>query len=120
MILCIIDGVRRVLPTAVIALILLIPGVATAADRNFTLRYTNNVNGQITIAANTLMQCPIDTPDPLMNSGCQGSRDGTSSRNNNSFDMRWLDVDADPNTFTSSSADLALPAGARVLFSSLK
>lgn len=93
--------------------------LARAAERPFSLRYSNNVNGQITIAANTIMQCPTDTVDPLMNSGCTGARAGTSSRNNNSFDMRWLDVDSDPATFTSSSATLAVPAGSRVLFAGL-
>jgi len=92
---------------------------AAAAERNFTLRYSTNVNGQITMAANVMMQCPTDTVDPLMNSGCLAARDGTGSRNNNSFDMRWLDVDSDPSTFTSSSAQLAMPAGSRVLFAGL-
>ena len=100
---------------------LLATGVTTAAaaERNFSLRYSSNVNGQITMAANTIMRCPTDTVDPLMNSGCTGAQAGTSSRNNNSFDMRWLDVDSDPSTFTSSSADLSVPAGARVLFAGL-
>lgn len=92
---------------------------ASAAERNFSLRYSNNVNGQITIAANTIMQCPTDTVDPLMNSGCLGARAGTNARNNNSFDMQWLDVDSDPSTFTSSSAQLLMPAGSRVLFAGL-
>ena len=81
-----------------------------AAERPFSLRYSSNVSGQITIAGNTIMRCPTDTVDPLMNSGCLGAQAGTSSRNNNSFDMQWLDVDSDASTFTSSSSDLALPA----------
>ena len=93
--------------------------VASAAERPFSLRYSNNVNGQITIAANTIMRCPTDTVDPLMNSGCTGAQAGTSSRNNNSFDMRWLDVDSDSSTFTSSSATLSVPTGSRVLFAGL-
>ncbi len=93
--------------------------VASAAERPFSLRYSNNVNGQIAIAANTIMRCPTDTVDPLMNSGCTGAQAGTSSRNNNSFDMRWLDVDSDSSTFTSSSATLSVPTGSRVLFAGL-
>lgn len=123
-------SVPRVIPrrpllriAALLAAILGIAGLATAtaaaAERNFSLRYSNNVNGQITIAANTIMECPTNTVDPLMNSGCTGARAGTSDRNNNSFDMQWLDVDSDPSTFTSSSSDLALPAGSRVLFAGL-
>ena len=33
--------------------------------------------------------------------------------------MTWVDVDGDPATFDSSSADLTLPAGASVLFAGL-
>ena len=93
--------------------------VVSNSGRNFTLRYSNNINGQITIAANTLMQCPTATPDPTVNSGCAGARAGTNSRNNNTFDMGWIDVDADPTTFNSSQATLNLPTDGVVLFAGL-
>ena len=93
--------------------------VVSNSGRNFTLRYSNNINGQITIAANTLMQCPTATPDPAVNSGCAGARAGTNSRNNNTFDMGWIDVDADPTTFNSSQATLNLPTDGVVLFAGL-
>ena len=93
--------------------------VVSNTGRNFTLRYSNNINGQITIAANTLMQCPTATPDPAVNSGCAGARAGTNSRNNNTFDMGWLDVDSDPSTFDSSQATLNLPSDGVVLFAGL-
>ena len=92
---------------------------ATGGLRDYTLRYTNNANGQITMASNVVMQCPTDTVDPSMNSACAGSRAGTNARNNNSYDMRWLDIDSDPWTFDSSSAQLLLPASGRVLFAGL-
>lgn len=69
-------GVRRSLELliALLAGALLAPAIVVSAatssaqivsnsGRNFTLRYSNNINGEITIAANTLMQCPIATPD---------------------------------------------------------
>lgn len=93
--------------------------VVSNSGRNFTLRYSNNINGQITIAANTLMQCPTATPDPAVNSGCAGARAGTNARNNNTFDMGWLDVDSDPSTFDSSQATLNLPSDGVVLFAGL-
>jgi uncharacterized repeat protein (TIGR01451 family) len=93
--------------------------VVSNSGRNFTLRYSNNINGQIAIAANTLMQCPTGTPDPTVNSGCAGARAGTNSRNNNTFDMGWIDVDADPTTFNSSQATLNLPTDGVVLFAGL-
>ena len=125
-------GVRR-LSKSLIALLagaLLAPAIVVSAatssaqvvsnsGRNFTLRYSNNINGQITIAANTLMQCPTATPDPTVNNGCAGARAGTNSRNNNTFDMGWIDVDADPTTFNSSQATLNLPTDGVVLFAGL-
>ncbi len=90
-----------------------------AVQRDFSLRYSNNVNGQIVFASNVIVQCPTDTVDPSMNSGCLGSRAGTNARNNNSYDMRWLDADNDPATFDSSSAQLIVPTGAHVLFAGL-
>lgn len=98
---------------------LLLPAFASAADRAFTPRYSTNVNGQIIIAANTIMQCPTTTVDPLLNSGCTGARAGTNARNNNTLDMGWLDVDADASTFDSSTAQLLLPGTGRVLFAGL-
>ena len=98
---------------------LLLPTFASAADRAFTPRFSTNVNGQIIIAANTIMQCPTTTVDPLLNSGCTGARAGTNARNNNTLDMGWLDVDADASTFDSSTAQLLLPSTGRVLFAGL-
>lgn len=98
---------------------LLLPALAGAADRPFTPRFSTNVNGQIIMAANTIVQCPIDTVDPLLNSGCSGARAGTNARNNNTLDMTWLDVDADSSTFDSSSAQLLLPGSGNVLFAGL-
>ena len=98
---------------------LLLPALASAADRAFTPRFSTNVNGQIIIAANTIMQCPTTTVDPLLNSGCTGARAGTNARNNNTLDMGWLDVDSDTSTFDSSTAQLLLPSTGRVLFAGL-
>ena len=51
---------------------------------------------------------------------CGNVRDGVGTGlNNNDRTLTWIDVDGDPATFDSSSADLALPPGARVLFAGL-
>ena len=110
---------RRIAAVITAAAIITPVATANAAERPFSLRYSNNVNGQIITAANTLMQCPTNTVDPLMNSGCTGARAGTNARNNNSFDMQWLDTDSDASTFDSSSATLDLPSTGRVLFAGL-
>ena len=110
---------RLTLALLILSASLLLPALASAADRPFTPRYSTNVNGQIIIAANTIMQCPTTTVDPLLNSGCTGARAGTNARNNNTLDMGWLDVDSDTSTFDSSSAQLLLPTTGHVLFAGL-
>ena len=94
----------------------LLPAAATA-DRAFGPRFTVNTQGDITIAANSIMSCLDALP------ACTNIRDAVggqvSANNNNNKTITWIDADTDPATFNSSSADLALPAGARVLFAGL-
>ena len=95
--------------------VLLMPGVARA-DRPFAIRYTTNDLGSITFAANTLMTCPDSAPT------CASARlgaQGGSLGNNNGYAMTYVDVDADPTTFNSSTATLNLPADSFVLFAGL-
>ena len=114
---------RLLRPACVCAVLALLVAMAAAgadaAERPFSARYSANINGQIITAANTIVQCPTTTADPLLNSGCTGARAGTNARNNNTLDMGWLDVDADPATFDSSSAQLLLPTGGHVQFAGL-
>jgi len=110
---------KKIVTLTTILLALLPLAVANAAERPFAPRFSTNVNGQITSAANTLLQCPNDTVDAGLNTQCNQARAGTNARNNNSLDMRMLDVDSNPSTFNSSSADLALPSGYDVLFAGL-
>ena len=83
-----------------------------AAERPFTARFVGNHAGNLTTAGNTLMTCPVAAP------ACAGAQAG-GNVNNNAFTMERVDVDGDATTFTSSRADLALPAGATVLFAGL-
>ncbi|MDP4673230.1 MAG: DUF11 domain-containing protein, partial [Solirubrobacteraceae bacterium] len=110
---------KRIIGLAAVLVALLPLAAASAAERPFAPRFSTNVNGQITSAANTLLQCPIDTVDPGLNTQCSQSRAGANARNNNSMDMRMVDVDSDPSTFNSSRADLILPTGYEVLFAGL-
>ena len=95
------------------SLLLAVAGPA-AADRPFSPRFTQNVQGAITFAANTVMTCPDS------DSRCPAAQAGTGSTlNNNQFNMRYVDIDGDPATFNSSSAVLTIPSGAQVLFAGL-
>ena len=95
------------------SLLLAVAGPA-AADRPFSPRFSQNVQGAITFAANTVMTCPDS------DSRCPAAQAGTGSAlNNNQFNMRYVDIDGDPSTFNSSSAVLTVPSGAQVLFAGL-
>ncbi len=77
-----------------------------AADRAFGPRFSVNTQGDITIAANSIMSCL----DSL--AACANVRNGVGTGlNNNNRTMTWIDADSDPATFDSSSADLVMPAG---------
>ena len=91
----------------------LLPAAATA-DRAFGPRFTVNTQGDIAIAANSLESC-LDALGGLRE---RPQRHGPDLNNNNRT-VTWIDRDTDPDTFDSSSADLALPPGATVLFAGL-
>jgi uncharacterized repeat protein (TIGR01451 family) len=80
----------------------------------FSQRYAFNTNGDIQIIGNTLTTCP--TADTR----CAAARAGTGTTlNNNDFNAALIDVDGDPTTFNSSSADLTLPPNTEVLWAGL-
>jgi uncharacterized repeat protein (TIGR01451 family) len=93
---------------------LALPAVAVA-DRDYSVRFTRNAQGDITGTGNTLLTCRDDVAQ------CTAARagQGGNANNNNNIAMRYVDVDADPATFDSSAATLSLPPGARVLFAGL-
>ena len=91
---------------------------ATPAPRanTFPERYSVNAAGDLVITGNTLMTCP--TTATTCAEALRGG--GTSARfNNNSYSMVMVDIDDDPTTVNSSSADLQIPSGAPVLFAGL-
>jgi uncharacterized repeat protein (TIGR01451 family) len=99
----------------VLGLLALAPASALAA-RDFALRFTASPAGAMTHASNTLLTCPDAAP--LCAAGRAGTG-GSAADDNNDFAMTYVDVDNDPATFASSSAQLTLPAGASVLFAGL-
>jgi hypothetical protein len=90
------------------------PVASASADRAPALRYQTHARGDLATAGNTLLTCPVAV------AACGPARAGTGgSRQNNNYAMQYVDVDADPGTFNSSSARLELPAGATVTFAGL-
>lgn len=97
--------------------VLLTAGAAQAVvEQPFAVRYSANDHGAITVTGNTLETCPAAVAT------CAAAQAGTATGaalNNNGYAMTRVDVDADPTTFDSSTATLAPPAGATVLFAGL-
>ena len=97
------------------AALALLPSSASA-DRAFALRFSTNQATALAGAANSLMSCPDVAP------ACAAGRAGTggsSADDDNDFAMTYIDVDADPTTFDSSSGRADIPPGATVLFAGL-
>ncbi len=98
---------------AALAVVLIASPAASQVVRAFGTRFSTNQPGDITLIGNTIMTC---------NGGgaCTNGRNGAGgSVNDNDFTMVYTDVDADGTTFSSSSATLALPPGATVLWAGL-
>jgi uncharacterized repeat protein (TIGR01451 family) len=104
----------RLAVLAVLAVAVVAPTAAQAQQADFGLRFSQNVNGQIAIAANGNVSCDLAL------AGCLQAMYGVGPKlNNNDWVARFINVDGLSETFTSSSAELALPAGATVLHASL-
>ncbi|MCE7080674.1 DUF3344 domain-containing protein [Streptomyces sp. ST2-7A] len=100
---------------AALLLLLGLPGTAVAApdapELPFTERYRVVQHGGIARAANSVITCVAPAlPDAVP---CPEARAGAAGTNGD-YEMFYIDVDDDPNTYNSSRADLRLPPGARV------
>ncbi|MEO5988889.1 MAG: hypothetical protein ABIU54_08370, partial [Candidatus Eisenbacteria bacterium] len=111
---------RRATPQSLIAAVLAVGVLLTSTVpahaqivRSFSPRISTNQSGDITLIGNTLMSC---TGGGL----CTNGRNGTGGNiNDNDFTMQYVDIDSDGSTFSSSTANLTLPAGATVTWAGL-
>ena len=96
------------------------PAPAPEADHvPFTERYNALQHGGIVRAANSSITCRADQPVPTTaTAACPAVRAGKTGVNG-AFDMTYIDVDRDPNTYNSSRAEVRLPEGARVSYARL-
>ncbi|MFI8090364.1 DUF3344 domain-containing protein [Streptomyces sp. NPDC086080] len=79
----------------------------------FGERYRVLQHGNIVRAANSSATCRIPA------SSCRRVQAGDAHGVNGDFDMGYIDVDSDPNTYNSSRAEVELPAGSRVTYARL-
>ncbi|MEW2632323.1 DUF3344 domain-containing protein [Streptomyces sp. NPDC048389] len=82
----------------------------------FTERYHAVHHGGIVRAANSAVTCR--TPETSTATPCSAVRRGAQGVNGD-YDMFYVDLDDDPNTYNSSRALLALPADSRVRYARL-
>jgi hypothetical protein len=85
---------------------------AEAARVPFAQRYHTLQHGGIVRAANTSISCRANS------AACPAVREGQTAVNGD-FDMFYVDVDSDPNTYNSSRAEIRLPEGARATYARL-
>ncbi|HEX5568400.1 MAG TPA: DUF3344 domain-containing protein [Streptomyces sp.] len=83
----------------------------------FTERYRATQHGGIVRAANSAVTCQAPARDGT--APCAQVRAGTAEGTNGDYEMTYIDVDDDPNTYNSTRAELRLPAGARVTYARL-
>jgi uncharacterized repeat protein (TIGR01451 family) len=126
-----VGGYRRSIATpplkvaAAACCFLLALGTATTAhaERVFTTRYTTDENGDVQIIGNTLFSCTqAATPSPPATCASSVPVSGTgggsaANLNDNAYTMK--PVNTVGGTTSSSSADLALPTGASILWAGL-
>ena len=79
--------------------------------------YSTTARGNIVYAGNSILTCTTVVGQTGA-ANCTDARGGTN-RANNQHRMVYIDIDGDPSTFNSSSADFSLPVGASVLFAGL-
>ncbi|MEU8452924.1 DUF3344 domain-containing protein [Streptomyces griseoaurantiacus] len=98
------------------------PAAAPRPERKripFTERYRALRHGGIVRAAGTAVTCSEGpTRAPGGDRACLTARAGGPGANGD-FDMTYVDVDDDPNTYNSSRAELRLPPGASVRYARL-
>jgi hypothetical protein len=84
------------------------PPAPEAERLPFAERFRVLQHGGIVRAANSSISCRASAAQ----ASCPAVRDGRTAANGD-FDMFYVDVDSDPNTYNSSRAEVRLPEGAR-------
>ncbi|WP_191297426.1 hypothetical protein [Lentzea cavernae] len=112
-----------------IAVLLLVPlftpGPVAAAEV-WRTQFDEAVYGDVTVVGNSVLTCPTPAQaghhpkyPPQSCVDALNHKGSGPSALNNGHRMSWNDVDDDPATFTSSSAELTIPAGATVAYAKL-
>ncbi|MEV6314906.1 DUF3344 domain-containing protein [Streptomyces sp. NPDC051776] len=93
-----------------------VPAENEASQVPFVERYRAVQHGGIVRAANASVTC--ESAVTKTSASCAQVQKGGAGRNNN-YEMTYVDVDKDPNTYNSSRAELRLPKNANVTYARL-
>jgi hypothetical protein len=109
-------------PAGALAVAPAAPPQPEAGRLAFAQRYHALQHGGIVRAANVSITCGVPTAvrGSLLSAppSCPTARAGRTGRNGD-FDMTYVDVDKDPNTYNSSRAEVRVPEGSRVSYARL-
>jgi gliding motility-associated-like protein len=78
------------------------------SQKNFTVRYDTSLKGDMLLIGNSILN-----RNENRNNQRQNDPYNDTNKNNNDFDMQYVDIDTDPTTFSSSSARLTIPTASR-------
>ncbi|MCX4819040.1 DUF3344 domain-containing protein [Streptomyces sp. NBC_01142] len=92
------------------------PAAPESSRIPFKQRYRATYHGGIVRAANSAITCR--SPKSSAAASCSAVKKGAAGANSD-FDMFYVDVDDDPNTYNSSRAQLAVPKNSRVRYARL-
>lgn len=104
-------------PAGALAVAPVPPSSQEAGRLPFAQRYQALQHGGIVRAANVSITCRTPRANhqflPSTAHSCPAAREGGSGVNDG-FDMTYVDIDKDPNTYNSSRAEVRVPEGSRV------
>ncbi|MEB8346266.1 T9SS type B sorting domain-containing protein [Flavobacteriaceae bacterium KMM 6898] len=103
----------------VLAMVILLGYTGLSQEfNNFEVRYQNNIKGDLTFIANSIVNRdggtattrPNDAYNNLSTNGSGNAETGGANNYNDYKNMQYIDVDGDTSTFSSSSATLNYPS----------
>ncbi|MFJ4711549.1 hypothetical protein [Streptomyces sp. NPDC088785] len=116
-----VQGTLAALAAAAAAAATLVAAAAPASAvvvEPFAQRYDEAVYGDFRTLGNTVMQCPSTPADDAAR--CRAAQAGTSSENNNQFDMQYTDTAGFASAvLNSSTGQVTVPPGATVAYARL-
>lgn len=110
----VLSAVAALALTLMLTVIMPVAPANAAVIRAFTPHFQTQTNGAITITGNGLLACPATDATCVT-----AQTNPLATKGNNDFNMGFIDLDGDATTRNSSSANVAVPAGSRILYAGL-